>query len=175
LGEEKYMKKIIYTTIFVLTFCIFSFGQEPKTKSAPVPGLGPHIVTNEQFENLDMPAQLDRFGKIDDKQKKFHLDMFTSIISMENKTVEYVVQLKGKTPKDVSQNMEFIYRYLTENKKIKPSRLSFAIIPESENETELWLIPNKDIAIPGCKDCVIISAEDEEKLKEYFQVKKAKK
>jgi hypothetical protein len=169
------MKQFLFATIFVITLYINIFGQEPKTKAAPVPGLGPHIVTNEQFEKLDMPAQLDRFGKIDDKQKKFHLDLFTSIISMENKTIEYVVQLKGKATKDVSQNMEFIYLYLTEAKKIKPSRISFAINPESENDTELWLIPNKDISIPGCKDCTIIPAEDEEKLKEYFKVKKTKK
>jgi hypothetical protein len=169
------MKQVIFATILVLTFCIVSFGQEPTTRLEPVPGSKPFIVTNEQFEKLEVAAQLDRFGKIDDKQKKFHLDLFTSIISAENKTVEYVVQLKGRTPKDVSQNMEFIYTYLTENTKIKPSRISFAVIAESENDTELWLIPNKDVSIPSCKDCVIIPAEDEEKLKEYFKVKKSKK
>jgi hypothetical protein len=168
------MKQVIFATILVLTFCIISFGQEPTTIAEPVPGSKPFIVTNEQFEKLEVAAQLDRFGKIDDKQKKFHLDIFTSIISSENKTVEFVIQLKGKTPKDVSQNMEFIYTYLTENKKIKSSRISFAIIAESENDIELWLIPNKNVSIPNCKDCVIIQAEDEEKLKDYFQVKKSK-
>ena len=174
LNKEKFMKKIIYAAILVLAFFLTSFGQDEKTKAMPVEGSKPFIVTNEQFEKLEVPASLDRFGKIDDKQKKFHLDIFTSIISAENKTVEFVIQLNGKEPKEVSKNMEFIYRYLTENKKIKPSRITFAIISESENETELWLIPNKDVSIPGCKDCVIIPAEDEEKLKAYFQVKKAK-
>lgn len=168
------MKQFIYTTIFVLTLCVIGFGQEPTIKAEPVPGSKPFIVTNEQFEKLEVAASLDRFGKISDKEKKFHLDIFTSIISAENKTVEYVVQLKGKTPKDVAQNMEFIYLYLTENKKIKSSRISFAIIAESENDTELWLIPNKNVSIPNCKDCVIIPAEDEEKLKDYFQLKKSK-
>ncbi len=169
------MKKITPTIIFVLAFCIFGFGQNEKIKPMPVEGSKPFIVTKEQFENLEVPANIDRFGKIDDKNKRFHLDLLTSIISPENQTVEFVIQLNGKNPNEVSQNMEFIYLYLTENKKIKPTRISFAVAAESENEVELWLIPNKDISIPTCQDCVIIPAEDEEKLKEFFQIKKSKK
>ena len=135
----------------------------------------PFIVTKGQLENLEVPASMDRFGNIDDNEKKARLNLFTSLISSENKTVEFVIQLKGETKQEVSKNMEFIYNYLVNKKKIEPNRISFAVAPNGDEATEFWLIPNKDISIPTCKDCAIIQAEDEEKLKEYFQLKKSKK
>jgi len=173
IATHEYMKQIILIAVLVLTSCIIGFGQDSKIKVEPIPGSKPFIATNAEFEKLKVAASMDRFGKISDKEKKVRLDRFISIISAKNHTVEYVIELRGKTPADVSQNMEFTYRYLTENKKIKPSRISFAITAESANDTELWLIPNNNISIPPFTDCVIISAEDEEKLKEYFQIKKS--
>ena len=75
----------------------------------------------------------------------------------------------------MGKNIEFIYTYLIEKKKIKPSRISLGIAPYGKEATELWLIPNKNIFLPTCKECFLIQAEDEEKLKEYFSVKKTKK
>ena len=169
------MKHTICTTILILTFGVIAFGQEPKTVAAPVEGSKPFIMTTEKLENLEVPASMDRFGKIDNNAKKVHLDLFTSLISSENKTIEFVIQLTGASKQDVGRNMEFIYNYLVEKKKIKPTRISFAVAPEGEEAAEFWLIPNKDISIPTCKDCSIIQAEDEEKLEEYFQLKKSKK
>ena len=141
----------------------------------PVEDSKPFIVTNEQLENLEVPASMFRFGKIDDKTKKANLDLFTSLISSENKTIEFVIQLQGENKAEIGKNMEFIYTYLTEKKKINPTRFSFAIAPDGKEATEFWLIPNKNILIPTCKDCSIIQGEDEEKLKEFFQLKKSKK
>jgi hypothetical protein len=169
------MKQIIFITVFVFSFSFIGSAQDKKTVAKPIEGSKPFIMRNEQFENLEFPASIDRFGKIDDKQKKFHLDLFTSILSSENKTVEFVIQLNGKNKQEVSKNMEFIYTYLTETKKIIPTRVSFAVVEDSNNEVELWLIPNKNVFIPGCKDCLIIPAENEEKLKDFFQIKKSKK
>lgn len=159
----------------VLTLNIIGFGQESKTIAQPVEGSKPFIVTKGQLDNLEVSASMDRFGKIDDNMKKARLDLFTSLISSENKTVEFVIQLKGETKQEVSKNMEFIYNYLVNKKKIEANRISFAVAPDGDEATEFWLIPNKDISIPTCKDCSIIQVEDEEKLKEYFQPKKSKK
>ena len=169
------MKQIIYTTILILTFSLIGFGQESKTVAEPIKDSKPFTVTSGQLENLEVPASMDRFGKIDNNTKKARLDLFTSLISSENKTVEFVIQLSGKTKQQIGNNMEFIYTYLVDKKKIKPIRISFAIASDEEEKTELWLIPNKEISIPTCKDCSIIQAEDEEKLKEYFELKKSKK
>lgn len=169
------MKQIIYTTILTLTFSIIGFGQEPKTIAKPVDDSKPFIVTKGQLENTEVPASMDRFGKIDDNQRKARLDLFTSLISSENKTIEFVIQLKGENKQEVSKHMEFIYNYLVNKKKIEPNRISFAVDPNGDEATEFWLIPNKDISIPTCKDCSIIQVEDEDKLKEYFQPKKSKK
>jgi hypothetical protein len=169
------MKKLLYLSILTFVFYTTNFAQETKVVAAPVKDAKPFIVTKEQFENLEIPAQIDRFGKLDDKQKKFHLDLFTNIISSENKTVEFVIQLNGKNKDDVNKNMEFIYNYLTKTKKITSTRISFAVIEESDNDVELWLVPNKKLALPTYKKYVMISAENEEELGKYFQVKKSKK
>lgn len=160
------MKHIVFITVLILSVGIISFGQG--TTRAVRVDPNPVIMTNADFEKLDMPAQIDRFDQIDDNQKKFRLDLFSGIISPKNQTIEFVIQLKGKTPKEVSKNMKFIFLYLTENKKIMSSRISFVLNGEGENITELWLIPNKKVLIPGCLDCVIIPAEDKEKLREFF-------
>jgi hypothetical protein len=167
------MKQIFYTTILIAVFCLIGFGQEPKVVAEPIGK--PFIVSGEQLENLEVPASMDRFGKIDNNLLKARLDLFTSLISPKNKTIEFVIQLRGETKQVVSKNMEFVYTYLTGKKKIEPARISFAIAPEGEEATEFWLIPNKNIAIPACKDCSIIQAEDEESLEEFFQLKKSKK
>ena len=166
------MKQILYTAILTAVFCLVGFGQEPKVIAEPIGK--PFIVSGEQLENLEVPASMDRFGKIDNNQKKARLDLFTSLISPKNKTVEFVIQLRGETKQVVSKNMEFVYTYLTGKKKIEPGRISFAIAPEGEEATEFWLIPNKNVWIPTCKDCPIIQAEDEENLTEFFQPEKSK-
>ena len=166
------MKQILYIVILLTVFCLTALSQEPKVVAEPIGK--PFIVSGEQLENLEVPASMDRFGKIDNSQMKARLDLFTSLISSKNKTVEFVIQLKGETKQSVSKNMEFVYTYLTGKKKIEPARISFAVAPEGEEATEFWLIPNKNISIPTCKDCPIIQAEDEESLKDYFQPKKSK-
>ena len=169
------MKHVIYTTILSLALGIVVFGQEPKIEARPIEGSKPFIMTPEKLENLEIPASMDRFGKVDNNAKKARLDLFTSLIFSGNKTVEFVIQLKGESKQATSNNMEFIYTYLVDKKKIKPTRISFVVAPEGEEALEFWLIPNKNVSIPTCKDCPIIQAEDEEKLKEYFQPKKLKK
>lgn len=169
------MKQIICTTILVLAFCVANFGQESKTVAEPVKDSKPFIMSGSQLENLEVAASMDRFGKIDNSKKKARLDLLTSLISAENKTIEFVIQVRGKTKEDVGQNLEVLYTYLVEKKKIKPTRISFAIAPAGEEAMEFWLIPNKNVSIPTCSDCSIIQAEDQEKLKEYFQIKEAKK
>ena len=169
------MKQIIYTIVLTLVFGVIGFGQEPKTIAQPVEGSKPFIVTAGQLENLKVAASMDRFGEIDSNTKKARLDLFISLISSENKTIEFVIQLQGETKQEISKNMEFIYTYLVNKKKIKPMRISFAVALNGDEATEFWLIPNKDISIPTCKDCLIIQAENEEKIKEYFQPTKSKK
>lgn len=167
------MKQIIFTTISILAFSIAAFGQKEKVVVKPVENSKPFIMTSKDFENLENPASLDSFGNIDNTQKKIRLEMFASIISDKNETIEYVIQLRAQTKKDVGRNMKFIYSFLTEDKKIKPERISFAIDSEGKEETRLWFVPNKNIQIPLCIECSIIKAEDEDKLKDFFQLKKS--
>jgi len=167
------MKKLLFATTLILAFCIIGFGQEPKTRAEPVPGLNPVLMTGADFEKLDVPASMDRFGKISDKEKTTRLDRFVSIISAGNQTIEFVVLLNGAKPADVGSNMAFVYRHLVTNKKITPSRISFAVSEESVEETELWLVPNTKVLVPSCPACMIIPAEDREKLNTFFQEKKA--
>lgn len=166
------MKQIIYATLLILTLHVISFGQETKTVARPVEGSKPFAITAEQLENLEVSASMDRFGKLDDNSRKARLDMFTSLISSENKKIEFVIQLRGENKEQVGKNMEFMYRHLVEKKKIAPTRISFAVAPEGKEATELWLVPNKKILVPTCEDCLIVQAEDKEKLKEFFDLKK---
>lgn len=140
----------------------------------PVPGSKPMIMTSVDFENLEYAASMDRFGKLSEKEMRVRLDRFTSLISSKNTTVEYTVLLNGNTVKEAGSRIEPIYRYFTEKLKISPSRISFGLSTTAANETELWLIPNKQVLIPSCPDSVIIAADDKEKLKEYFSTATSK-
>lgn len=166
------MRVITFTALLVLALCITGFGQEPKTRMEPVPGVKPFIMTEADFEKLEYAASIDRFGILS-KEIRPRLDRFTELISVKNKTVEYAVLLNGKTIKDAGLRIEFVYRYLTEKKKISSSRISFGLTTTAANETELWLIPNREITIPSCPNCIIVAADDE-KLKKFFQLKKSK-
>lgn len=140
---QKNMKQIIFTTLFIFTISIATYGQNEKIVARPVEGSKPFIMKNEDFEKLEHPASLDRFGKIDDEQKKIHLQIYTNILSKQNKTIEYVIHLQGKTKEIIGKNMKFIYSYMTESQKIDVAKISFVIDIQDEENTELWLIPNK--------------------------------
>lgn len=169
------MKTFIFTTLSILILSAAICGQDEKIVAQPVPGSKPFVMTGADFEKLEYPASLASFGAIGNDQKLIQLQMYTSLISNKNETIEYVVQLKAENKKDLGRNMKFIYLFLTEDKKIKPEKISFAVDSDGKEETRLWLVPNKDIKVPLCLDCLIIEAEDEEKLKEYFELKKSKK
>lgn len=169
------MKVFIFTAISMLILTAGIFGQNEKIVLQPVENSKPFIMTGADFEKLESPASLASFGEISNDQKLAQLQMYTSLISDKNETIEFVIQLKAQNKKDLSRNMKFIYLFLTEDKKIKPEKISFAIDSDSKEETRLWFVPNKDVKVPLCMDCLIIKAEDEEKLKEYFELKKSKK
>lgn len=167
------MKDFVGATILILTLYMFGFSQTPAKVAMPVPGAKPVVMTSGDFENLEYAASMDRFGEVNDKELKIRLDRFASIISKENRTIEYVILLNNKKHTELGSKLEVIYKYLTGAKKLATSRFSFALTMESENSTELWLVPVEKLAIPGCDDCVIIPADDNEKLKEFFQVRKS--
>lgn len=169
------MKVFIFTAISILILTAGIFGQDEKIVLQPVENSKPLIMTGADFEKLESPASLASFGEISDDKKRGQLQMYTSLISDKNETIEFVIQLKAQNKKDLSRNIQFIYLFLTEDKKIKPEKISFAIGSDGKEETRLWFVPNKDVKVPLCMDCFIIKAEDEEKLKEYFELKKSKK
>lgn len=175
MNSEDFMKVFIFTVVSILTLTAAIFGQNEKSVPQPVPGSKPFVMTGADFEKLEAPASLASFGAISNDQKLIQLQMYTSLISDKNETIEFVIQLKAQNKKDLGKNMKFIYSFLTEDKKIKPEKISFAIDSDGKEETRLWLVPNKDIKVPLCMDCTIIQAEDEDKLKEYFELKKSKK
>jgi hypothetical protein len=174
-GLGAIMRQSVLLASVILTFSVICFGQLPATRAEPVPDAKPIIMGMEALENIEVPGSMDRFGKTNDKEKWAKLDIFSSFLSSKNSTVEFVIQLRAETKQVLGKNMEFVYLYLTEKRKISPNRVSFAVSDFGEEETQLWLIPLKNFWFPDCKDCPIIPAEDEEKLKEYFQVKKSKK
>lgn len=139
----------------------------------PVPGTKPIVMTRADFENLEYAASMDRFGEVTDKELKIRLDRFTSIISKENQTIEYVILLNKKMHNDLGPKMGLVYEYLTDTKKLATTRFSFCLTLESKNNTEFWLVPVQKLAVPAYGDCVIIPADDNEKLKEFFQVRKS--
>lgn len=169
------MKLYFLAAISVLVFTAAAFGQNEKTVAQPVPNSKPFVMNNADFEKLEYPASLAVFGDVSTDQKRIQLEMYTSLISAKNETIEFVIQLKAQNKKDLGGNMKFIYLFLTEEKKIKPEKISFAIDVDGKEETRLWLVPNKDVKVPMCLDCAIIKAEDKEKLSEFFELKKSKK
>ena len=169
------MNKLIFTTLLTLASTTLLFGQTDNTVAKPVENSKPFVMNSADFEKLEYPASLASFGAIPNDQKMLQLQMYAGIISEKNETIEYVVQLKAENKKDLGRNMKFIYLFLTEDKKIKPEKISFAVDSDGREETRLWFVPNKNIMVPLCKDCTIINAEDEDKLKEFFELKKSKK
>src|SRR4029078_6344824 len=92
------MKLIGPLFVICLISSISVVGQQ--TRPEPIPGRPPVIMTSADFENLQIPAQLDRYDKLREKDERIRLDRFVDLISADNKTVEYVIGLMDK-PKDV--------------------------------------------------------------------------
>jgi hypothetical protein len=141
----------------------------------PIPGISPKIMTKNDFDNLTTPASLYRFGKISDEEKKNRLDWFIDLISVGNQNIEYVIQLRAKDSQDITDNLKFVYWYLTKNRKIKTNRISFVIAPRGDEETQLWLIPNKNMWFPDCLNCSVVHGEDKTKISSFIDNKKQKK
>lgn len=166
------MNKYFGVFFLVIIFSGVSFSQTPTKVLRPVPNSGPVIMTNADFENIEFAASMDRIGEISDKELKPRLDRFTSILSAGNRNVEYVFLLHTKKHDEVSHRIKFIYDYLTQKKKIEPSRFSFALTSQIENHMEFWLVPNSRPNIPICNDCDLIPADNDEKLKEVIPATK---
>lgn len=164
----KKVKQAFFLIIAAAFFYTASFAQEKKIVAMPVEGSKPFVMTGRDFENMESPASLDRFEKIDSKQKEQRLKIFANIVSKENQTLEYVVLLRAKDKAEVSKNMSFIQQYLTKTEKIKADRISFVIDKDGEERTELWLVPNKKVWLPTCRECPVIQAEDKTQLKNYL-------
>ena len=152
----------IYT--ICLISCVSAFGQQ--TRPEPVPGRPPVIMTSADFENLEIPAQLDRFGGLREKEERARLDRFVGVISSDNKTVEYVIGLKESSKDIVGPHLSSILRYLTIEKKVKATKISFVLGINGPNDVELWLVPNNKIVLPGCTNCTVVAGE---KLGEFLK------
>ena len=165
------MKKVTQVFFLIIAAAFFytaSFAQEKRIVAMPIEGSKPFIMTGRDFEKLESPASLDRFEKIDNKQKEQRLKIFANIVSKENQTLEYVILLRAKTKSELSKNINFVQQYLTKTEKIKSDRISFVIDKDGEERTELWLVPNKRVWLPTCMECPLIQAEDKTKLKDYL-------
>jgi len=158
------MKLIGPLFVICLISSISVVGQQ--TRPEPIPGRPPVIMTSADFENLQIPAQLDRYDKLREKDERIRLDRFVDLISADNKTVEYVIGLKEKAKDVAAPHLSSIFRFLTIEKKITANRISFVFGTNSANEVELWLVPNNKIVLPGCADCLVVAGE---KLNEFLK------
>ena len=141
------MKRLIYITILVLTFCFVNFGQE---------------TTCEM-----QPTQYDEYLNYSNGSQKHIMQGFIIALQELPKCIG-VIRLQS------AKNEEILRQYNKLQKSFLFLRLPFEkitlmIIPKSKEEkVEFWLtLPN--VELPNCEECLIIRAKDFPKIQELFK------
>ena len=148
------MKQIVFTAILVFAFCFAVFAQknENQSKATKISEYWEDPSTeNGKFALHDLSLEL---------QKDLNAEGIIKVQAKENKGI---ISQIGK----IKNQIAF--------KKIDLDRISFAINTKDKEVIQYWFVPlGKNI--PDCEDCIIIRAEDYDKLIDFFYPKpKSKK
>lgn len=161
------MKNILLITI--AGFLLAATANAQTTRMEPVPGMPPIVMSGSDFEKLTVPASMFRYGEISEAEKKRNVDLFLSMISPNNKTIEFVIGLNDSS-KHLSSDVDWYTEYF-KKKKIALERYSFAFGSTRNGGTELWYVPNNNVALPtnpSNSPFTIIKAEETKELTDYL-------
>lgn len=151
------MKQIIFTATFIFAFCFAAFAQTNVSQSK--------AVKISEYEK-DYGSEYGKLA-IDDTTNALQNDM----------NAEGVVRIQAAGNYEITRQLIQI-KNLLKFRQVDLTRFSFAIRKNDEQIIQYWVVPSTE-KIPDCEDCIIIRAEDYDKLKDFFhltpKVKKRKK
>ena len=151
------MKQIIFAAILIFAFCFAAFAQsnEKQLKAAKV---------SEYWE--DPGSENGKFSIFDLYEKL-----------QKSPNAEGLIKIQSREPNHIVQQLAKIKRLLAFG-KFDLTRISFAISNKDKEIIQYWFVPLTE-NIPDCEDCIIIRAEDYDKLANFFypnsKLKKRKK
>ena len=142
------MRQVIFSAILTLLFCSTVFAQTNESQK-------PTKIF--EYEN-DATSENGKIA-IDDiffaLQKSSSAEGIIKIQASENKEiVRYLTQIKG----------------LLRFRKVDLTRISFAIRKDDKQIIEYWFVPFGE-NIADCVNCIIVRAEDYDKLVDFFHPK----
>lgn len=117
------------------------------------------------------PLEVDRYATIDAAAEEARLYDFYIQIEADKNAEGYII-ITGKNAGEIKPRLNFLNRYFNKSNGDK-TRISYIISNEKKNETVLFLIPSR-VESP-CPNCLIIRAEDFERLASLFQSTATKK
>jgi len=143
------MKQLIFTAILIFAFCFTAFAQadENQLKAAKI---------TEYWE--DPGSEIAKFALLDlNKELQKSLN------------AEGVIKIQASDNKAIIRQLVKIKLLLTFG-KFDLTHFSFAISNKDKEIIQYWFIPLNE-NIPNCEDCIIIRAEDYDKLVDFFNPK----
>lgn len=145
---------------------------EPNNFTVEIKGLPsncPNSFSESMAVNHVSPAKsrvVDKFGILTSGEKKARLDYFFNELK-NNLYQEGVIQVKDN--KNLKKDLIWMIWYMSA-RGFDRTRISFEILPEFGQEISFLLIPPTG-NVPECKECLVIKAEDFERLEKLFQPK----
>ena len=113
---------------------------------------------------------VDEYGKVSSGDEKARMDNFFTQL-LNDPTAEGIIKVPND--KDLMRHLAFLNNY-TNFRNFDKTRISFLVANKNEQLTQLWVIP-AGAEMLKCEDCLIIKAEDFEKLEKLFQPKPTSK
>lgn len=149
------MIRIIFITIFIVTFCNMSVAQEVSCEKQP--------LLQHDYPNSTRSSEKDRMD-------------FLRIELANNPNCIGTIRFQSKKNGEIlKQSKKVFLGFLFLG--LPMERIFFAILRNSKEEkVEFWTnLPNAEI--PNCEECIIIRAKDFPKIEELFKptIKKRKK
>ncbi len=143
------MKQIIFTATLIFAFCCTVFAQttENQSKAAKI---------SEYKE--DYNSEKTKFAIFDLSEKL-----------RDELSAEGVIKVQAKANKEIIRQIIKIKGYL-KFLKVDLVRISLAISKDNEEIIQYWLVPF-GAGVPNCEDCIIIRAEDYDKITDFFNPK----
>lgn len=148
------MKRTIFTAILIFAFCFTAFAQANENQSKAV-------KISEYWE--DPSSENVKFAIHD-----------LGLELLKDSRAEGVIIIQAKENKAIIRQLVKI-KNLILFRKLDLNRISFAINKKNNEIIQYWFVPSGENT-SVCEDCIIIRAEDYDKLIDFFNPKpKSKK
>lgn len=143
------MKNVIFAAICIFAFCFAAFAQTNLNQSKAT-------KISEYWEDA---------GSEEVKFSTYYL--FQEL--QKSQSSKGIIKIQSKERKQIYKQLRKI-RFELKFGQVDLTRISFALNNKGKEIVQYWFVPLTE-NIPDCEDCIIIKAEDYDKLTDFFHPK----